>query len=215
VTARDPEVGDNGAKAFGRRAPHHVFRLEITVNDTGLVRGIECSGHLLDDGKRFVGRDPPAPEPLGQRFAGQKLHGQKRDFLSTFAHTVAKEVEHATNVWVCDLTRELDLAAEPFHRLAVPSYLRPNRFESDLFSKLEILGLVDLSHSALREKANDSKPVGYELTGRERLSACSVLSRGTGAFARGASLGVIRGNLRPGWVAFSQGVLLLRQSRMP
>jgi hypothetical protein len=64
-------------------------------------------------------------------------------------------------------TRELYLAEETLHRVAIRSDFRADRLQGDPVAQDPVFRLVDLSHSSLSEKPHDPESVGEEVSGSE------------------------------------------------
>ena len=55
----------------------HVGRLEVAMDDLGLVRRLERAGDLRGDGERFGERDRPSLQPLLERLARHELEHEE------------------------------------------------------------------------------------------------------------------------------------------
>src|SRR5262249_32409252 len=54
---------------FTVRRDFHIRRLQITMNDTFLVRGLHCLGDLASNLQRLLYRNPATANTIGQRLA--------------------------------------------------------------------------------------------------------------------------------------------------
>ena len=89
---------------------------------------------------------------------------------------VGAELEDPADVPVGDAPRELDLALEALERRGIVRGRGADRLERHALGELEVLGLVDLAHAALRQEAQDAIAIGQDeprpeppRPGRERL----------------------------------------------
>jgi len=57
---------------------HDVGRLQIAMHDAGVMRGAQSGGELQQDGRRVCDTDGPALDPLAQRLALVKRHGDEQ-----------------------------------------------------------------------------------------------------------------------------------------
>ena len=82
---RQPEVHDLDVPVFGE---HHVRRLEVAVNDTPLVRGVERLGDLFRHAQGLTEPQRPAAQPPFERLAADVFHRdagatvERRDFVN-------------------------------------------------------------------------------------------------------------------------------------
>jgi hypothetical protein len=94
------------------------------------------------------------------------------------------EAEDPAHVRVRDPSREQDLAFEPLDRFRVRGDLGTDGLEGDLDLEVDILGLVDLAHSAQCDEASDPVALGEDVAPgeapRSRLEAAArrVVDRG-------------------------------------
>jgi hypothetical protein len=64
---------------------------------------------------------------------------------------VAEYVEGSADVYVGDLSGELNFAFEPFNGIVAVSSFESDRLQRDVFPELQILGFVDFPHAAPRD----------------------------------------------------------------
>lgn len=169
----EAEVGDDRAsRPFGFRE-HDVARLQVAMDDPGLVGGVEGPGDLPGHGQRLLrGHRAGAPEPLRQGLALQQLHGEEDEAA------MEGDVEDAADVRVGDLARELDLAPEPLDRELVAGDVPAHGLERHPLAQLLVLDLVDLAHAAAGQEAEDPVAPRDPLAGSERRLAVGARGRG-------------------------------------
>ncbi len=146
---------------------HDVGRLQIAMDDAGLVRGNESGSHLL--GNREDAIDREFSFALDDRRQIRSLHVRHRDIRDAVELTKVVDSYH---VPVSHLTREEQLAFEALlhgprvvgiHRLG-----RPNHLNGDGHFEHAVPGLIDRAHPAGAEQPDDVIPRAEILTHRER-----------------------------------------------
>ena len=156
--ARDAEVGELGARL---RIEHHVRRLDVAMDDAGVVRELERVEQLAHDAHRFPDVEALVRvEEVLQLLAADELHHQVGDvaFLG--------EVVHLHDVRMVQPRDGLRLAREP-HRVVLRGVriemALEDRLDRDPAIELRIETLVDDAHGALAERALDVvAPEGLE-----------------------------------------------------
>ncbi len=93
------------------------------MDDADAMRRRERRGHLFREGQDLGRRQPAGSmKPLGQRLAGQQLHGEKDDLVPgclTVRWPMPIDVVDAADVRVCHLPREMHFAFEQLDRTFV------------------------------------------------------------------------------------------------
>ncbi|MFN8094860.1 MAG: hypothetical protein U0599_22040 [Vicinamibacteria bacterium] len=147
LEAGQAEVRDPGAPPA---VEHHVRRLEVAVQDAGLVGGGEPRADLPRDLEGLVlGQAADAPGERGHVLAVDVLHREE-----VLAVRLA-DVEDAAHRGVRDLAREAHLLVEAGEGGAVPGEGRRQELQRHRLGQLEVVGPVDLPHPAPAEEADD------------------------------------------------------------
>jgi len=185
------KVGDDGALALRAGDQDDVGTLEVPVNDARGVCGAQTRAELPDDGFGLVKAELAlAAHALGQRLAGQQLHGEEVDFFRQVL-LVAKEVKDAAHVGVGDLARELDLAAEPLHGQVIRGNLRTDGLQRHVLFELLVQHLVDLpmppaAMNRMTSYRSDSTVPGGNSGPLEGEDAGKLAAAGSGSATGGA-----------------------------
>jgi hypothetical protein len=85
----------------------HVGRLDVTVDDPGLVQRAESAEHVPGQGEGLVRRQRSAPQAHGQRLTREQLGGEERP------SPVLSDLEDRAHVRVADAGGGAGLAQEP------------------------------------------------------------------------------------------------------
>ncbi len=85
---------------------------------------------------------------------------------------VLDELEQTADIGVCHLSRQANLSLEAFDRVGHSNYFWPDRLYSYALAQFEIFCLIDLTHPACRDEADDLKSVCENLP---RLKAWQLL----------------------------------------
>ena len=122
--------------------------------------------HLAHERQRFGRRHRAAPDALRQRLAVEQLHRQEGDALA--ARTIAVPRSKARQTLAC-VTRRASGTSRLSRAIALSSSASTerDRLERHALAELEVVGLVDLAHAALRDEADDAVAVGHEHAGAE------------------------------------------------
>lgn len=118
------------------------------MHDAALVGNVNGPGQDLDHSSRDVRIQRRSRQPLVQAAAVHILQSDVRQ-TSVLAHLV-----HLHDIGVLELRHCLGLREEASQRLRTVTTVA-NHLESDQTIKLELAGLVDNSHAALAELAQD------------------------------------------------------------
>ena len=144
-----------------RVSEQHVFRLDITVRDTGRVRGGQPGQDALDDVERLTRAQPGAlVQQVPQGPAGHILHGQVQDA------PVGALVVHGDHVRVGKPGDRPGLGDEPPDEVLVVGELRMHDLQRDRAVEPSIGAQVDGRHPAVREMGLHPVPAIKELADR-------------------------------------------------
>jgi hypothetical protein len=119
------------------------------VHDAVLVGFLERLGNLAGNRQRVLERDPPAGQPLLQRFALDQLQHQERLTVG-----LLQPVDRG-DVRVVERGEELGLAPEPGETLRIARHLGGKHLEGDVAAELRVLRAVDLAHPPRAERGHD------------------------------------------------------------
>jgi hypothetical protein len=148
--ARDAEVGQLRASL---RVEHHVGRLDVAVDDAGVVREVERIEQLAHDAHHFLDIEALVRvEEVLQLLAADELHHQVGDL------TLLGKVVHLHDVRMVEPRHRLRLAREAhrvvFGGVGVEVALE-DRLDRDPAVELRIEPLVHDAHRTLAEGALD------------------------------------------------------------
>ncbi len=125
------------------------------------VRRLERVGDAHGDLHGCLYRQTTAPEPLGQVFARNQLHREKRDAVDRM-HPVDRG-----HVGVVERGQQLRFALEACEPLLVACDIRGQHLDRDLTIERRIDGLPDHAHATLADLL-DQAVVEQLLSGRDR-----------------------------------------------
>ena len=154
----------DGRRVTCPRDEHHVFGLEISMDDVMRMRGSERTGNLLSDveGELWCESLVP-PETVPQAFAFHVLeHEVERAILEP------PEISGHGNILVVNARRRDGLALEARHSFRVTRHLGVKNLECDGFAQLYVRGTVNRTHSTLANQLLDAIAIGNQLA-NERL----------------------------------------------
>ena len=134
------------------------------MDDALVVRGLERLGDLRRHGDRFVDRDRPALQALGEVLAVHQLQHEEELPLRLL------EAVDGGDAGVVECGKDLRLAPEPGEPLGVLRHLAGQHLEGDLAPELRVGRAVHLAHAAGADRRRDPV-VG------ERLACQDVLLR--------------------------------------
>jgi hypothetical protein len=144
--ARQSEVED---LHVADRRDHDVRRLEIAMDQTGLVRRFEPRGDLGGDRPCFLRRDRSVAQALGEVLALDEFHHQEADPVRLL------EAVDRGHVRVLEAGERTRLAFEAGLAFRIVRHLRRQDLEGDLAFELGVAGAVDLAHAATAHLGGD------------------------------------------------------------
>ena len=150
-----PEVGDLH-RARGRQ--QHVLRLDVTVREAGLMRGLQPGQDAAHDVQRLAGAEPAAlVQQLTQRPAGNVLH---RDVVQPLVRALVEDGDH---VRAGQPRRRPCLADEPAHELGVVGQLGVRDLERDHAVKPRVRAEIHGRHATPRDARVNVVPAAEQL----------------------------------------------------
>ena len=180
IHARHAKVSDDGAHPVGARHQHDVGALEVGVNDSGAVRGMQPIGQLCRHLKRLGPRQRSAPDSGQQRLAFEQLHReeeQRRPLDLGLVPVRAESRRHlrmhadfvdAADVGMGDFAGKVDLVFEPLDERGVPGEVGAQRLERHLLLDDQVVGLVHLAHAAAPDQPRNEVSPAHDVAGGER-----------------------------------------------
>ena len=145
---------------------HHVGRFQVAVKHPEVVRGRETGTELTRRLDGLVrGQAADAPEQRGEILAVDVLHRQE-----VLAVGLGQVIDPA-DVRVRDLARDAHLVVEPGERRGLGRHGTRQELERDRLRQLQVVGTVDLPHSAATEEADNPVAAGENGARRARLIA--------------------------------------------
>jgi hypothetical protein len=146
LDAGDPEVQDLGPAVVGQE---DVVRLDIAVDDPARVGGREAVGDLGGDVDRLLGRERPAPQSLGERFALQKLRHGPRDRAKRARIVDRKDVR------VIEGGDSPRFAVETREAVGVVRRRVREHLEGNLSTEAVVSSAIELAHASPRQGSED------------------------------------------------------------
>src|SRR5512132_4182862 len=143
----EPEVGDL------RPAPpinHDVGGLQVPMEYALIVRCGKSRAYLTRDVERLVGRE--SADPPQQRSQVLPVHVLHRKVVLAIQ---LADVVDAADVRVGDLPRDPDLGIETLEARGVVREHPREKLQRDRLAELQVIGAIDLAHSAAAQKADD------------------------------------------------------------
>ncbi len=132
-----------------------VVRLEVAMNDAGLVGFLHGGAHLFQDiDDPFDRKAGLLGEHFGQRAAVEVLHDQISD--PPAAQRGESEVRHIHDVGMAHPSGSLRFAPEPFHEGLVEHELRSDHFEGHRPVGAQMGRQIDGAHPAATEMPLDA-----------------------------------------------------------
>ena len=125
------------------RAQEDVGRLDVAMNDAGIVRGGDRAGHLDHDVERFGHGQGAAGDALAERFAFVERHRQKQAAVRRLVDLV-----DGADVRMIERGSRLRLDDQPLLRVGVVAERRCQHLERHRPLQSRVFGLIDLAHAA-------------------------------------------------------------------
>ncbi len=155
----DPEIGD-ADPTLG--VEHQVGRLEVAVDNTLPVDGVEPLSDLAADRHDSLRREPPeALQKIGQITTLDQLHREEVTAVG-FAQVV-----DSANVGVGDLPGDPGFAEEELENRRPALEVGRQEFERHPLAELQVFGPENLPHPALPQRLDDPVALGNQGAGRE------------------------------------------------
>ena len=142
----DAEVHDLRAAVLGQ---HDVARLQIAVDDARIVRDGQAVGDLAGDLDHARGLQPLPLDRAVERLTGDELHDDERPAVQL------ADVVDGDDIRVVEQGRQPGLTREALGRDVVRRQLVRHELDRDEPAQPRIARLVDLSHAAGPEGADD------------------------------------------------------------
>ena len=127
-----------------------IGRLQVAMNDAGLVRGFECLGDLLRDRQRFVQRDCAPPEALREVLAFDQLHHEGMH-VQALGSRLRQGWRFDDPVDLCDIRviqsgKRLRLAGEARDAVNVMRESVRQNLDGHVTSELRVAGAINFAH---------------------------------------------------------------------
>ncbi len=133
---------------------NHVFRLDVPVNDAGVMRILERAQHVPSDVQRPLPTDTPlAVEEIREQNAVQKLEHHVERAVCELA-----EVRHVDAVRMVDTTDCKRLALEALVYLVDPFDFGVEQLQRQRAPNRNVLREIDAPHPTRAQDASDSVP---------------------------------------------------------
>jgi len=118
-----------------------VRRLQITMDDALLVRGLQAFRDLFCNRERFIERDGASCDPIRQRRPFDQLHHERRHARRVF------ESVNVGDVRVVQGGQHLGLTTEPCKALSIGHERLRQDFDRNLTIQLRVAGAIHLAHA--------------------------------------------------------------------
>jgi len=165
-----------------------VGGLDVAVDQILFMGGRQSLCDLTADPRHFGNRQfALALQAIVERFAFEKLDGQKRDAA------VLADLEDVDDVFVLELGGGAGLAHEAVLGRGVASDLRQHRLEGDLALESRVLRQKDDAHAA----AASTFSTRYEPSRPSSSAACGGLSKPSNSSCSSGGAGIVRVSSRP------------------
>ena len=146
------QLGDAEVEELHLAAPrqHDVRRLDVAMNDVGVVRCRHRARHLHRDVERLVDRHRPAGDPLLQRLPFVVRHRQEHAAIWRLVDLVDR-----ADIRMVERGGRLRLGDEPVAGVAILRRLDRQELQRNGASQPDVLGAVDDAHAAGTEALDD------------------------------------------------------------
>jgi hypothetical protein len=155
------DLGDTEVEDLGPilTQQDHVRRLDVAVNDADLVRGrepVEDRRGDFERGRR--GKAAHTPHALRQGLAFEPLHDEERHAARGRAR-----VRDGHDVRVLEATERAPLVAQPLDEILATRELAQQRLEHEALAELQVLDVVDGTHSPHADPAEHAIACALDL----------------------------------------------------
>jgi hypothetical protein len=123
--------------------------LEIAVDDALVVRGAKRIGDLAGNGERFVDRERPLLDPLGQRRSVHHLEDERSVAVERF-HPIDRG-----DIRMIEGGEHLRFAFEPGEAVRIVGDRRQENLDGDVTIEPRVAGAIHRAHSAFTECCED------------------------------------------------------------
>ena len=127
------------------RREHHVFRLQVAVDDAQIVRGRQAARDAQQDLHRLADRQASIVQSRAKRLAGDELRDDEQVAVDVF------ERVDGGDRFVRELAGRPGLAMQPIARLQIGRQRRRQRLERHPAFEPRVPGAVDDAHAAARQ----------------------------------------------------------------
>ena len=150
LTGRTDELGQAEVEHLhvAVRPHHHVFRLDVAMDDCSRMRRHQRAGDLRRDRHGLTNRQSPAREPLSQRFALDEFGDDERAAVE-----IAEIVNHH-DVRMIERGHGTGLEVKPAQAISVDAARQ--QFERNVALEVRIVRLVDLPHATGAQPRDDA-----------------------------------------------------------
>ena len=133
------------------RAQEDVGRLDVAMNDAGLVRRGDATRDLDDDVEGLVNRRRPAGDPLLERLAFVIGHGQEHAAVGALVDLVDR-----ADVRMIERRNRACFDQQALLGLLVLEQRQRQELQGDGAFEARVFGLVDLAHPSRAEEGQDA-----------------------------------------------------------
>ena len=144
---RQPEVENLGVAAIGNE---DVRRLNIAMDDSPDVRGIESIGHFNREREQALELHGPAVDQMFQRLAAEALHHDEQMSI------VLADFVDGADVGMIQRRSSPRLAAKAFEGLRILGRIVGKKFQGNEAAKLRVFRFVNDSHPSATEEFEDA-----------------------------------------------------------
>lgn len=144
---RETEIENFGVAALG---DEKVGRLDVAMNNTSAVRGVERVSDFDGELENLVERKSATADALFERLALEKFHGQKPSFAVFLARLQrdAADFVNGANVRMIDRGSGARFSTKAFEGVSVANEFVGQEFKRHEAAKVSVLGFVDHAHAA-------------------------------------------------------------------
>ena len=122
------------------------------MDDALVVRALECLGDLDRDGHRFVERDRPLGNAIGQGWSFDQFHDQ-RAHLQVGAGSF--QAKHLRDVGMIERGQRLGFPLKPREAFGIEGERVGQYLDCDRPAQVGVYGAINLAHAADAKRAGD------------------------------------------------------------